>query len=257
MSQTKELTSEELEQVKAAIVKELTEKPPTIGLVGVSGVGKSSIINTLFKTNLATSNTVACTKEFDTVALKIERGIAEGQTAKLQIIDAPGLGEDIDKDPQYLQMYKDNLRQCDVILWVQTAKNRAIAIDQAYLMELKEFHSKMVFGLNQVDLLEPMNWDTKINLPSVEQVKSIDEIIEDRKNKMSKIVGKEVAFIPFSSKTRYNLQELFTTLLHHCPKERIFIFDGLKNFKHDDFLPEEVRKELEKTNKNKLTFKIK
>lgn len=43
------LTDNELQKVKQAMLKELANTPPTIGLVGVSGVGKSSTINAMFK----------------------------------------------------------------------------------------------------------------------------------------------------------------------------------------------------------------
>ena len=59
-----ELAPAELEQVRSALRAELAQRPPTIGVVGVSGVGKSFTLNTLFNTGLETSDTVACTKEF-------------------------------------------------------------------------------------------------------------------------------------------------------------------------------------------------
>jgi hypothetical protein len=54
--------SQREEEELARLVQELRQHPPTIGLVGVSGVGKSSTINRMFKTNLPISHTVACTK---------------------------------------------------------------------------------------------------------------------------------------------------------------------------------------------------
>jgi uncharacterized protein len=45
-----ELTNEEIEEFKKVLSNEVKNRPPTIGLIGVSGVGKSSTINSLFKT---------------------------------------------------------------------------------------------------------------------------------------------------------------------------------------------------------------
>jgi predicted GTPase len=51
-------------RVRDACHAEVTKRPPTIGVVGTSGTGKSSTINTMFKTSLEISHTRPCTKEF-------------------------------------------------------------------------------------------------------------------------------------------------------------------------------------------------
>lgn len=91
--------SEHDEQVlRTKVLEEITRHPPTIGVIGTSGVGKSSTINTLLGPALPTSDTVACTKEFWSVSaeLAFTHGNARGLAAHFQVIDAPGLGEDVD-----------------------------------------------------------------------------------------------------------------------------------------------------------------
>ncbi|MEU7870059.1 GTPase [Dactylosporangium sp. NPDC049140] len=58
------LTDDELATLRSTAVDEVRRNPPTIGVIGVSGVGKSSTVNTLLGAALPTSDTVACTKEF-------------------------------------------------------------------------------------------------------------------------------------------------------------------------------------------------
>lgn len=94
--------------------------------------------------------------------MSFKRGNAKDEELSLIVIDAPGLGEDIDNDPRYLEMYKTNLVQCDVILWIMTGRNRAVALDQMYLQQLSDFYSKIVFGINQVELVEPQAWNLKL-----------------------------------------------------------------------------------------------
>jgi predicted GTPase len=151
------LTPQAIETLREIAQREVAARPPTIGLIGVSGVGKSFTINTLFKTELETSDTVACTKEFKAIDLGLEftKGRAIGTAVGLMIIDAPGLWEDMKRDPEYLSMYREHLSQCDVVLWIMTARNRAVALDQLYLEQLHQFHPKIIFGVNQVDLIEP------------------------------------------------------------------------------------------------------
>lgn len=238
----------ELEKIFPAIKKELEKNPPTIGLIGVSGVGKTSTINSLFKTDLFVSDTVAGTKEFEKtdVELEFNSGVAKNSSVKLRVIDAPGLGEDIKLDPKYLQMYKDNLGKCDVILWVLAARNRAIALDQKYLLELKEFHPKIVFGLNQAQLVEPLPWNEKYNIPSEKQAENIKIIIKDRKEKLASVLNRDITLIAYSSRNGYKLEELFAALINAIPKERAWIFNDLKGFSYKDYTPKVVLDELEK-----------
>jgi predicted GTPase len=237
----KRLTRREEEEL-AELMREALKKPPTIGLVGVSGVGKSSTINTMFKTKLPVSHTVACTKEFWELKLdvKMTQGPAEGQGVNLIVHDAPGLGEDLAKDDEYLAMYRDKLPDCDIILWVLAARNRAVALDQHYLMQLEDFHDRIVFGLNQVDLVEPMNWKMGLPIPSKEQEKHIAEIVEDRGRRLSAVMKRKVEVIPYSTVRGYNLESLFTAMLQTCNGHRSWILSGLKNFSYKDAIPVEL-----------------
>lgn len=237
------LSDEDIRKIREAIYKEISSAPPTIGLVGVSGVGKSSTINTLFKTNLPTSDTVACTKEFQTKEMQLQftKGNVKNMNVRLNVIDAPGLGENIKYDSKYLKMYEDNLPKCDTILWIITGRNRAIALDQHYLLELNKFHEKMVFGMNQVDLIEPLDWNKKINLPSQKQIENMKIIIRDREEKLSEVIERNIKIIPYSAKLLYNMEELFATILDSIQEKRRWIFDNLKNFDYRDFIPAEIK----------------
>jgi uncharacterized protein len=239
------------EEIRALLNAEIEKHPPTIGLIGVSGVGKSSTLNSLFRTKLRTSPTVACTKEFlaTDLSLAVTRGEAKGTPVSLRVVDAPGLGEDVALDPEYLEAYRQQLPSCDVILWVLSARNRAISLEQTYLRELKDFIPKIVFGLNQVDLVDPLNWDTKINLPSKDQKTNIEIILKDRRAKLEITACTGLKMIPYSATTRYNLQELFTTLIQSCPQHRAWIFAVLKNFRYDDFLPAAALREIRRRKK--------
>jgi small GTP-binding protein len=208
------------------------ERPPTLGVVGLSGVGKSSTINALFKTSLPISHTAACTKEFWSSSLEVQvsKGDFAGDVLQLRVIDAPGLGEELRVDPTYLEMYGRHLPECDAILWVLNARNRAIALDQMYLETLREFQPKMVFGLSQVDLVHPLNWHPQSLIPSPEQRGVIKEILADREARLSAFLGRSVSIIPFSAERGYNMADLFLALLRAAPKGRKWLFDPLLNY---------------------------
>lgn len=226
-----------LDDVKEKLMQEAFNHPPTIGLVGLSGVGKSSTINALFKADLPVSSTTACTKAFETldIELNTNTGVLKGNIIPLRIIDAPGLGESLLKDPEYLEMYKKYLPQCDVIIWVLAARNRALSVDQLYLKQLKEFSQRMLFVINQVDIVEPMNYDTRLKQPSREQEKNIKEIIKDRKEKIAEIIGVEPEIIAYSASENYNLIKVFKKSLDLCSKDRQWLIASLRAFDGPSF----------------------
>ncbi len=233
-----QLSNDDKAQFLKAVGEEL-RNPPTIGIVGVSGTGKSSTINTMFKTRLPVSHTTACTMEFESnqIDVQLRNDESEPTPAKLVVYDAPGLGEDIRRDPGYIDMYHRYLPKCDVILWVMAARNRAVALDQTYLKEFRDLHSRIVFGINQVDLVEPMNWKTGLPIPSSEQLNHINEIVRDRSKRLSETVESDVKVVPYSNVRGFNLEELFARMISHVKGDRAWIFAGLKNFDFRQFLP--------------------
>jgi uncharacterized protein len=235
------------------LAQHIESAPPTIGVVGVTGVGKSSTINALFKTDLPVSDSVARTEEFEAVDLSVQFGprsaharVAAGPSAfapqvRLRVVDAPGLGGDHCSDEECLRSYRRHLTDCDAILWVLTARNRSLALDRRYLTELTEFRERMVFGVNQVDTVEPADWRRTANRPSPRQENNIREILDDRTVRLAAIVGIDPTIIGYSSRRGYHLDQLFHALLTVCPSHRQWMFAGLKNFSYRDFGVDRVR----------------
>jgi uncharacterized protein len=228
------LATEVVEQMRV----ELTTRPPTIGLIGVSGVGKSATINAMFRAGLHVSHTVAGTRAFTDVevAVPLHHEQLPSEVAQLQIVDAPGLGEDVSLDPGYLEEYGRQLGRCDVILWVMSARNRAVALDQQYLARLAPFHERMVFGLNQADLVEPCDWNDDLGRPSTQQLEHLDAIERDRAARLAAVLGREISLVSYSAQRGWNLLKLFVAMLEAAPDHRRWIFDALRDF--EPFGPE-------------------
>jgi len=233
------LTTDEKRRLLNAM---LGERPPAMGIGGLSGTGKSTTINASFSTKLPVSHTRACTKEFWKLQLSVEarQGDLKGEVLRLGVYDAPGLGEDLSADAGYLDMYKQCLPECDVILWLLSARNRALALDQKYLQELRPFTSNMMFGLSQVDLVAPMDWSQGLPIPSVEQEQNIREIISDRQARLAPVLGYSPTIIPFSAAKGYNMEVLFTSMLRAAPKGRKWLFELIKGYRLEDWIPESV-----------------
>jgi uncharacterized protein len=175
--------------------------PFAIGVVGVSGGGKSSTVNALFGTDLPVSHTSAGST-----------GFRNADLPRLRVIDAPGLGEDRDQDRILLRQYREHLPDCAVVLWVLGARHRGLALDQSYLDRLPDLRDRLVFGVNQVDLIAPGDWDRAVNLPSSRQVQHMLEIVEDRKARLATILGVARPVVGYSALRCYRLQELFTEI---------------------------------------------
>ncbi|MFZ1104774.1 MAG: GTPase [Hyphomicrobiaceae bacterium] len=227
------------EMLARAIEREFAANPPTIGVIGLSGVGKSSTINSMFGANRTVSATIRGTTRFDADTYEIVSSRVSGLSlsCRLRVYDAVGLGEDIELDASYLRRYRTHLPKCDIALWIVAARNRALALDQSYLQQLARVLPNLVIGLNQVDLVEPLNWSAAANLPSREQQAAIAEITEDRKRKLARYARQgEVAVIPYSALHYYNLQTLYLECVRAAPQPRRWMFDLIKSFSTADWL---------------------
>jgi hypothetical protein len=102
----------------------------------------------------------------------------------------------------------------------------------------------MVFGLGQADLVDPLDWDERINLPSREQEGNLQEICRDRAAKFAEVVDARTEFIPFSAKKSYNLQLVFTALIKRSQRERGWLLSSIKGFEFDDWMTDAAREAL-------------
>jgi predicted GTPase len=94
-----------------------------------------------------------------------------------------------------------------------------------------------VFGINQADVVEPRDWSTSFNIPSSQQEKNLKIISTDRTAKLREVMGREAPVVCYSAQRGYRLEVLFHTILEACPLGRRWIFDGLKGFSYEDFIP--------------------
>jgi hypothetical protein len=189
----------------------------TLGVAGVSGAGKSSTLNAIFGTRLPVAHTTAGGRE-----------LARLHLGRLTVIEAPGLGEDARRDPT--REYAEQLADCDVLLWVLAARSRGLALDQSYLDRLAVPRDRLVFGVNQVDLIEPGDW-SPWNVPSGTQEQRLLEIIEDRKARLATTLGRARPVVGYSATRAFRLQELFTELVAACPPGRAAVLRAAKNLR--------------------------
>lgn len=148
-------------------LNQLINYSPTIGLMGKTGAGKSSLINALFQSPLSPVNDVSgCTRQAQYFSITMSNHT-------LTFIDLPGVGESLERDKEYHQLYHNLLPELDLIIWVLKADDRAWSSDEQcyrFLTEQCGYQpSRFLFVLNQADKIEPCRqWDEQRHQPSPE-----------------------------------------------------------------------------------------
>ena len=204
-----------LERAKQLLIamKQEVKKPPKIAVIGQAGVGKSTTINSLFNLQEKVSHTTTGTTEASENTILLPEG------GQLSIIDLPGLGEDIELDKKYKEIYRAVLPSADVVLYVLQADMRALKMDQEILRDIVQnvmgdLKNRLVVGLNQVDKIGPGNWNEKFNRPSPEQEDNIQRRCEDTQQKLSESLSIKVEQIEYySALKRYRMYQLLTAII--------------------------------------------
>lgn len=218
-----------LEKFKANLPADVAEKltkaietemavPPKVAIIGKSGTGKTTTINNLFNVEWHTSESITGTTEAQREIFKLK---GEG---KLEVIDMPGLGDSIANDLKFIEIYKDILPESDVILYVIQADDRGLGEDERIIRDVvlkcgKNLNKKLVIAINKVDLLgenEGLEWDERINLPSIEQEDLINRKCEDTIKRLSHNLNlKKDAIVYYSAVKRYHLYQVLYAIVMH------------------------------------------
>lgn len=235
------------------------EPPPRVAIIGESGVGKSSTLNSLFNAGVDISHTQACTQEANEIRVPLGSMLArqmkidtvEASLGDLIVYDMPGLGEGFSARDQHLATYDDVLRRVDAAVWILDAPVRSIEFAQTEMARLdKALTTHMTFALNKVDAVYPGEtaWYNPANLPSPEQEGNIKLRMADVERKVREALPHwRGQVIGYSAKRRFNLPQLFAAMLDGVARERRWVLVQRKSladyfeFVDPRLLPDDIR----------------
>ncbi|NEZ54425.1 GTPase family protein [Adonisia turfae] len=134
----------------ASPAETIEKEPVSLILVGRTGAGKSSLINTLFKTELAEVDVLPSTDKIRQYSWQLDTGEV------LNLIDSPGY-EQIERG-DFRDLVLDQAAEADLLVLATPALDPALQSDKTFLHDLKaaEQHPPTVVVVTQVDRLRPI-----------------------------------------------------------------------------------------------------
>lgn len=138
------------EILKSVSTEEVVQKPVNIILVGRTGAGKSSLINTLFRADIAEVDVLPSTDQ-----IKNYRYTTPTQDV-LNLLDTPGY-EQVNR-PELREQVLDYAATADLLLLITPALDPALQMDLDFLQTLKQDLPDLsaIAIVTQVDCLRPI-----------------------------------------------------------------------------------------------------
>lgn len=186
--------------------------------LGVTGFGKSSLINACAGTKLLTDTMAPCTKELYSIIRH------EGGDRYVAFFDTPGICEFLD-NKEYFRFYEHAVSVADCIVLVQTLARAYTSPAQKLLKSLIPYLStekkqRFVIAINHIDgtgqrpteenlICNYKPWNEETNTPTDECLKLVEAKIVDVKANFGKEVFTiEPRIVPTCAFRNYGIKEL-------------------------------------------------
>ena len=202
-----------LRKLILARLRSLTQYEPVIGIMGKTGVGKSSLCNALFQGEVTpVSDVKACTR--DVLRFRLCNG-----NHSLMVVDLPGVGESEQRDEEYTALYRHILPELDLVLWVIKTDDRALSVDEHFYRKVMlAYQQRVLFVVNQADKAEPCHqWNTTSNTPSHSQ----QSTIEAKRSAVQQLFLPHHPVCVVSARTGWGLDAMVEAMMRNLPDRAI------------------------------------
>ena len=192
-------------------------KVGTVSIIGRPNVGKSTLLN-----NLVGSKVSIISSKPATTRIKI-LGILNDEEGQIIFIDTPGFEKSKNELGKYmLKTIYSSMQEADLVLLLIDATGWREE-DEMILDSVKEYTSKVILGINKVDLLK----NKELLLPLIDESRKKSDFLE---------------IVPFSALKNKNIDRLKKAIFSHLPEgEPFFPPDKITNLPTHYLIAEIIR----------------
>lgn len=218
----KEYSGYLLDQIIFKVNKYSLKYPIGILVLGATGSGKSTTINAIFKDKI--------TKVGDSCNPETKMISSYKLNDYIYFWDSPGLGDDPEKDNNYLGKIKDLLHVvnngysvidlCLVIIEPKRDLGSTVMLGEE-LLKANISSQRILFAINQADFaLKGRHWKNQTNSPDEELRNRLERLALSVQRRLKKDLGIEIIRpICFSAYYNWNITTLYKSIINHIPKE--------------------------------------
>lgn len=208
---------DQLKEYTSAFNKLRHNQSLKIGVMGKSGAGKSTIINSFCQEYVCeTGGSGGVTRDIQEIKGKLG-------DMSVMLVDFPGIAENQKWNKKYLDDYEKYLDELDMIFWAIKVDDRAIMEDEQFYNEHIalnwDLRKKFIFILSQSDKAEPQReWNNSYYTPSSRQEKIIKKnhirIANDFNTEYGKVIPVASNYIKGEQNIKlYNFDSIFESIL--------------------------------------------
>ena len=231
-----EIPEEEKSKMLSSLIKAGSQKI-NLMIVGVSGSGKSSTINSLFNMNVAE---VGVGVDPETASIE------KYELNNLTIWDTPGLGDNVEKDKETAQLIIEKLSEVDgddnmlidLVLVVLDASSKDLSTSYDFINKTlipclgEDNVNRILIGINQSDMaMKGRHWNSEQNAPDETLEEFLNQKAESVCRRIFEATNVDIKPIYYcagyteddgTQQAPYNLSKLLYYILASIPTEKRF-----------------------------------
>ena len=216
-----------------ANITRLKNESLNVMFVGATGVGKSTTINALFRTDVAkVGNSPNPETSF----------IRKYELENMVLWDTPGLGDNPEKDRKYAAQIVHALKErdsegnlvIDEVVVIIDGSNRDMLttyelIENVILPYIGD-PERIIIAINQCDVaLKGRYWNYDTNEPEVELLTFLEKKVESIQRRIQESSGIKTFPFYYSALHHYNISKLLLAMIRGIPETKRFLFTASLN----------------------------